>query len=88
MARHSGFDSASGMLGGVFALRWPFWTHRLNCSGEFLHLYGIWVIVHLWDLIIIDFGHILLINPDSPPIPNTEGRTRVQRLCVSRSRFY
>ena len=45
----------------------------LTVAGAFVHLYGIWVIVHLWDLIVIDFGHIALINPDSPPIPNTEG---------------
>ena len=36
-------------------------------------MYGIWVIVHLWDLVVIDLGHMLLIDPASPPIPNTEG---------------
>jgi hypothetical protein len=46
---------------------------ELTVAGAFVHLYGIWVIVHLWDFIVIDLSHILLINPDSPPIPNTEG---------------
>ena len=45
----------------------------LSIIGAFVHLYSIWVIVHLWDLLIIDYGHILFIDPQNPPIPNTEG---------------
>jgi hypothetical protein len=37
------------------------------------HLYAIWVIVHLWDLLIIDGIAMLLINQDNPPIQGTEG---------------
>lgn len=39
----------------------------------FLHIYGIWVIVHLWDFVVIDSGYTLLMNPDRPPISGTEG---------------
>lgn len=45
----------------------------LTILGVFTHIYAIWVIVHLWDLIVIDYGHILFINPERPPIANTEG---------------
>ena len=41
--------------------------------GALIHIYIIWIIVHLWDLLIIDFGHTLLIDPQHPPIPGTEG---------------
>jgi hypothetical protein len=37
------------------------------------HLYGIWLIVHFWDLLMIDGIAMLLINPDHPPIRGTEG---------------
>ncbi|MDH3376856.1 MAG: hypothetical protein OEQ39_07805 [Gammaproteobacteria bacterium] len=46
---------------------------ELTVVGAFVHLYGVWVIVQLWDLVIIDVGHILFIDPDSPPIPGTNG---------------
>jgi hypothetical protein len=49
-------------------------THTdLTVLGAFIHIYGIWLVVHLWDLVIIDFGHVLLIDPQRPPVPNTEG---------------
>lgn len=37
------------------------------------HLYGIWIIVHVWDFCVIDCGAILLIDPKNPPISGTEG---------------
>ncbi len=46
---------------------------NLSFLGVFIHLYTIWLIVHLWDLLVIDFGHILFINPQHPPIPGTQG---------------
>ena len=36
------------------------------------HLYGIWIIVHLWDCI-MDFIFIRLIDPENPPIKGSEG---------------
>ena len=42
-------------------------------TGIFIHLYTIWVTVHLWDLIVIDGIGLLLINPERPPIKGTEG---------------
>lgn len=37
------------------------------------HLYGVWFIVNLWDLVLIDWVYIALVNPEKPPIPNTAG---------------
>lgn len=37
-----------------------------------LHIYTIWITVHLWDLIVIDGLYMLFINPRRPPIPGTE----------------
>ena len=46
---------------------------QLTVIGAFVHLYTVWVIVHIWDLLVIDGAHVLLINPESPPIPGTQG---------------
>ena len=48
-------------------------TTEFSFQGILVHLYGIWIFVHLWDLIIIDGGAMLLIDPNNPPIPGTEG---------------
>jgi hypothetical protein len=37
------------------------------------HMYVIWIVVHLWDLIIIDGISMLLIDPMHPPVDGTEG---------------
>lgn len=51
------------------------WATQTNLSfiGALIHIYGIWIIVHVWDFVIIDCGHALYINPNYPPIPGTEG---------------
>ena len=36
------------------------------------HFYTIWIIIHLWDLIVIDGLYMLFINAGHPPIPGTE----------------
>jgi hypothetical protein len=41
-------------------------------SGLIGHLYLVWIIVHFWDLIVIDGIAMLLINPAKPPIAGTE----------------
>ncbi len=41
--------------------------------GLLRHLYGVWLVVHLWDLVTIDGGHALLVDPARPPIAGTEG---------------
>lgn len=38
-----------------------------------VHIYGIWIIVHIWDFVIIDSGVMLFLDPDHPPIPDTKG---------------
>jgi hypothetical protein len=47
---------------------------KLNMSFSMLlmHLYLIWMTVHLWDLLIIDGLYLLFMNPGRPPIPGTE----------------
>ncbi|HMJ67651.1 MAG TPA: hypothetical protein VK508_02085 [Cyclobacteriaceae bacterium] len=45
----------------------------LTFLGTVVHLYGIWIIVHVWDFVIIDCGAILVIDPTHPPIRGTEG---------------
>lgn len=45
----------------------------LSFWGALRHIYGIWLVVHIWDFVVIDGGHIWLIDPQRPPIPGTEG---------------
>ena len=45
----------------------------LSFMGTLIHLYGMWIIVHLWDFIIIDCAAILIIKNTSAPIKGTEG---------------
>ena len=45
----------------------------LSFINVLIHLYGIWIIVHVWDFCIIDCTAILLIDPKHPPISGTEG---------------
>jgi len=37
------------------------------------HLYGVWSVVNLWDLVLIDWPYAYFVDPDRPPIPGTEG---------------
>lgn len=48
---------------------------NITFFGALVHLYGVWIIVHLWDFAVIDCGHALLIDAQHPPIPGTEGAT-------------
>jgi hypothetical protein len=50
-------------------------AEEFSFQGILVHLYGIWILVHLWDLIAIDGIAMLLIDPNHPPIPGTEGAT-------------
>jgi hypothetical protein len=44
----------------------------LSFAGILVHIYGIWMTVHIWDFLVIDCGFILLNDPQHPPIPGTE----------------
>ncbi len=46
---------------------------ELSWIAILIHIYGIWIIVHAWDLIVIDGIGMLLIDPNHPPISGTEG---------------
>lgn len=41
--------------------------------GMFIHVYLVWQIVNMVDLIIIDWCGMQLVDPDNPPFPGTEG---------------
>jgi hypothetical protein len=45
----------------------------LSFGDAFLHLYGAWMIVNLWDLVGIDWPYAYLMDPDRPPIAGTAG---------------
>ena len=45
----------------------------LSFAEAFAHLYGVWMIVNLWDLVLIDVPYAYFVNPHRPPIPGTEG---------------
>jgi len=37
------------------------------------HLYGVWSVVNLWDLVLIDWPYAYFVDPSRPPIPGTAG---------------
>lgn len=50
--------------------------HYGNANGFWalwLHVYLVWQAANLFDLIVIDWGGTLLIDPMNPPLPGTEG---------------
>lgn len=38
-----------------------------------LHIYLVWQMVNLFDLVVIDWGGMMLVDPQNPPLPGTEG---------------
>lgn len=38
-----------------------------------LHVYLVWQIVNIFDLVVIDWGGMHLVDPQNPPFPGTEG---------------
>ena len=45
----------------------------LSSLQAFAHLYGVWMLVNLWDLVAIDWPYAFFMNPNRPPIPGTAG---------------
>jgi hypothetical protein len=45
----------------------------LSFAQALAHLYGVWMVVNLWDLVLIDWPYTYLVNPARPPIPGTAG---------------
>ena len=46
----------------------------LSIGTAFVYAYGIFFIVNLWDLVVMDWiGMRLFVNPQKPPFPGTEG---------------
>ena len=42
-------------------------------AAMMLHVYLVWQIVNLIDLVVIDWGGMMLVDPQHPPFPGTEG---------------
>ena len=45
----------------------------LTFAATLAHLYGVWMIVNLWDLVGIDWPYAYFVDPARPPIPGTAG---------------
>ena len=45
----------------------------MSFAEAFAHLYGVWMVVNVWDLALIDWPYAYFVNPDRPPIPGTAG---------------
>lgn len=62
-------------FGAPIALTWRL-HHEvpggLSYLASFAHLYGVWMIVNLWDLVGIDWPYAWIVDPAHPPIAGTE----------------
>ncbi len=66
----------SAFFGVPIALAWRLQNENngnLLFVEVLVHLYSVWMIINLCDLILIDWLYTLLVNPDNPPIPGTAG---------------
>lgn len=45
----------------------------LSFLATLTHLYGVWAVVNLWDLVAIDWPYAYFVDPLRPPIPGTAG---------------
>lgn len=59
----------------VFSTIWliGFSEGTFSFPGVLIHLYGIWIVVHLWDFLVLDCIAILILDSKNPPIKGTEG---------------
>lgn len=77
--RMTGFVGTLVLLsffGVPIALKWRLHSEQpggLSFAGALTHLYGVWMVVNLWDLALIDWPYAYFVNPDRPPIPGTAG---------------
>lgn len=63
-------------FGLPIALTWRLSAERpggLSFVQALSHLYGTWMIVNLWDLLLIDWPYAYFVDPRRPPIPDTAG---------------
>lgn len=55
------------------------WRLHLEIAGglsfreSFTHLYGVWMVINLWDLVAIDWPYAYVVDPERPPIAGTAG---------------
>jgi len=45
----------------------------LSFRDSLTHLWGVWMIVNVWDLVVMDWPYAYLVDPGRPPIPGTRG---------------
>ena len=62
-------------FGGPILLtwRWNLEQNGLPFRIILVHLYSVWLIVNVWDLLLIDWLFTTFVNPQKPPIAGTEG---------------
>jgi hypothetical protein len=61
------------LLFGGFGLTAARYGTTHGFMGMLLHVYLIWQMINIFDLVVIDWGGMHLINPQNPPYPGTEG---------------
>lgn len=72
----TGIFVMAAFFGVPIALTWRLQSEHgglLSFIQLLAHLYGVWMVVNLWDLVVIDWGYTALVNPAHPPIPGTAG---------------
>ena len=45
----------------------------LTFREALVHLYAVWMVINLWDLVGIDWPYVYFMDPGRPPIPGTAG---------------
>jgi hypothetical protein len=45
----------------------------LSLRDALTHLWGVWMIVNVWDLVAMDWPYAYFMDPSRPPIPGTAG---------------
>lgn len=63
-------------FGGPIALTWRRQTAvpgGVSFADTLGYLYGVWMVVNVWDLVVIDWLYAFWMDPEHPPIPGTAG---------------
>jgi hypothetical protein len=70
------------------------WNRHLQYAGGFssvealAHLYGVWMLVNVWDLVGIDWPYAYWVDPLRPPIPGTEGAVGYKDYAFHAKAFF
>jgi hypothetical protein len=61
------------ILFGGFGLTAARYGTEHGFIGMILHVYLVWQVINLFDLVVIDWMGMHLVDPQNPPFPGTEG---------------